>query len=292
MRRSQRSSTLAPNDDLEKQSTFSIKRSDSGIRVEKENELASSSIIPGDYGSLLDLVRLGSLSLDSPNIDSNKFDGQSQPRTSTNSNANVASVDSVSSLHNPENPDERNEHARGVEDLNTSKKEEKKYKSLMNQFNVQIALSTFACTLIVAFCAFVNAVISRHNGGRGHGIPFNVGVLLGFLAIAFHAGNIVISGRGAALCSGWHVVDKPERPVSYFLDTLAVCEHLYLHGTIFFILAVFEMSFIIFDHYVYPAIFCGMSLLGVLLLFTGKYREVSVVHKELVFIVRFLKRIF
>ena len=61
---------------------------------------------------------------------------------------------------------------------------------------------------------------------------------------------------------------------------MVLCEHLHLDGTVFFVIAVFISSFLVFDRYVYPLIFCGLSLMGVALFFSGKYREVSVVYKD------------
>jgi len=116
----------------------------------------------------------------------------------------------------------------------------------------------------------------------GNGIPHDIGLLFSFLAIAFHAGSIIISGRGAVLCSDPDA--KGRRPVKYFDETLVLCEHLHLDGTIFFVLAVFVSSFLVFNHVYYPLIFCALSLLGVALFFAGKYREVSVTYKDFVLI--------
>ena len=121
----------------------------------------------------------------------------------------------------------------------------------------------------------------------GNGIPRDIGLLFSFLAIAFHAGSIIISGRGAVLCSDPYVTGK--RPVEYFDRTLVLCEHLHLDGTVFFVLAVFVSSFLVFDQFAYPLIFCGLSLLGVALFFSGKYREVSVVYKDFVSIKRLIR---
>ena len=121
----------------------------------------------------------------------------------------------------------------------------------------------------------------------GNGIPRDIGLLFSFLAIAFHAGNIIISGRGAVLCSDPYVTGI--RPVEYFDKTLVLCEHLHLDGIVFFVIAVFISSFLVFDRYVYPLIFCGLSLLGVALFFSGKYREVSVVYKDFCYIKRVIR---
>ena len=114
----------------------------------------------------------------------------------------------------------------------------------------------------------------------GNGIPRDIGFLFSFLAIAFHAGGIIISGRGAVLCSDPDA--KGKRPIEYFDETLVLCEHLHLDGTIFFVLAVFVSSFLVFSRFYYPLIFCALSLLGVALFFAGKYREVSVTYKDFI----------
>ncbi|KAF8630997.1 hypothetical protein AX15_002688 [Amanita polypyramis BW_CC] len=167
-----------------------------------------------------------------------------------------------------------------------------RYKSFVHQFNVKVALSTFACSLIVAHASLVNGIARTHQDGSskgyiGNGIPYNVGLLLSFLAIAFHAASIIISGRGAVLCSDLHVIGQ--HPIEYFERTLVLCEHLQLDGIVFFVLVVFESSFLVFDHYVYPLIFCGLSLFGIVLFFSGKYREVSVVYKDYTFIKGFIR---
>ncbi|KAK2467611.1 hypothetical protein APHAL10511_000466 [Amanita phalloides] len=132
---------------------------------------------------------------------------------------------------------------------------------------------------------------TRHTLGTGkelgNGIPYDVALLFSFLAIAFHAGSIIISGRGAVLCSDPYVTGW--RPVKYFDDTLVLCEHLHLDGTVFFVIAVFESSFLAFEYWVYPLIFCGVSLLGVILFFSGKYREISVVYKDFLIFKNFVQ---
>ena len=90
--------------------------------------------------------------------------------------------------------------------------------------------------------------------------------------------NIIISGRGAALCSD-HTLVK-EYPLSYFHNSLATCEQLYLHGTLLFVVAVLEMSFAMFDNVIYPAVFCGVAALAGVVLLTGRYRKVSVMYRN------------
>jgi len=107
---------------------------------------------------------------------------------------------------------------------------------------------------------------------------FNVGLLLSFFAITFHMFNIIISGRAAALCSD-HTLVK-EYPLSYFYNSLATCEQLYLHGTLVFVVAVLEMSFAMFDSVIYPAVFCGVAALAGVVLVTGRYRKVSVMYRN------------
>ena len=107
---------------------------------------------------------------------------------------------------------------------------------------------------------------------------FNVGLLLSLFAITFHLFNVIISGRGTALCSD-HTLVK-EHTIAYFHRALATCEQLYLHGTLIFVVAVLEMSFAMFDSVVYPAVFCGVAALGGVVLVTGKFRKVSVMYQN------------
>ena len=117
---------------------------------------------------------------------------------------------------------------------------------------------------------------------------YNLGILLSLIAVAFHAGNIIIAGRGAVLCSDPDT-EIDLRRLNYFHAVLVVCEHLHLHGTIFFVIAVFETSFLLFAHYVYPGIFCGLSVVGVALYLTGKYREVSLMYRDIMRVVNFIR---
>ena len=137
--------------------------------------------------------------------------------------------------------------------------------------------STFTAGLIVSFCGLGKAL--QRDGEYAERL-FNVGVLLSFFAMTFHMFNIIISGRAAALCSD-HTTIK-EYPLSYFHNSLATCEQLYLHGTLVFVVAVLEMSFAMFDRVIYPAVFCGVSGLAGLVLVSGRYRKVSVMYRNLV----------
>ncbi|KAF8338634.1 hypothetical protein F5887DRAFT_919929 [Amanita rubescens] len=159
---------------------------------------------------------------------------------------------------------------------------DKQYESLIKRFNMKVTLSTFACTLIVTYYALVNAIVTSINKRHiGRGIPFNVGLLLSFIAIGFHAGSAIVAGRAAVLCSDPHLKKDP-RPEDYFPNILATCEHLDLDGTIVFVLAMFETSFLLFDSYIYPGVFCAVSVAGLAVFFAGKYREMSLMYKDFI----------
>ncbi|KAF8623934.1 hypothetical protein AX15_006101 [Amanita polypyramis BW_CC] len=158
----------------------------------------------------------------------------------------------------------------GIEDRRT-------YETLMQQFNMQLVISTFSAGLIVSFCGLAQTLLA--DGPHVKRL-YNVGLLLSLFAITFHMFNIIISGRGAALCSD-HTLVK-EHTIGYFYRALETCEQLYLHGTLFFVVAVLEMSFVMFDSVVYPAVFCGVALLGGVVLVTGKFRKVSVMYQNVV----------
>ena len=144
-------------------------------------------------------------------------------------------------------------------------------------YNPNARQSTFTAGLNVSFCGLGKALLN--NGAYAQRL-FNVGVLLSFFSMTCHMFNIIISGRAAALCSD-HTIVKVY-PLSYFHDSLATCEQLYLHGTIIFVTAVLEMSFAMFDNVVYPAVFCGVAALAGLVLVTGRYRKVSVMYRNMV----------
>ncbi|KIL59926.1 hypothetical protein M378DRAFT_199973, partial [Amanita muscaria Koide BX008] len=82
--------------------------------------------------------------------------------------------------------------------------DDKQYKYLvLKRFNFKVVLSTFACSLVVAYSAFADN-LARNDMSRvnyAHGIPYNICMLFAFLSIACHAMGAVVSGRGAVLCS-------------------------------------------------------------------------------------------
>ncbi|KIL58240.1 hypothetical protein M378DRAFT_200584 [Amanita muscaria Koide BX008] len=172
--------------------------------------------------------------------------------------------------------------------------DEQQYKYLGKRFNFKVVLSTFACSLVVAYTGFANNM-ARNNMSRinyAHGIPYNICMLLAYLAIACHAVSAVISGRGAVLCSDPDLIGEKHHTIKEFKIILSLCEHLNLHGIILFVLSVFGFSFFVFQDFVYPALFCGLSLLGVALIFCGKYRRLSLIHKDTILLWNAIKGIF
>ncbi len=142
------------------------------------------------------------------------------------------------------------------------------------------AQSTFACALIVTYCNLINALVTNVNKDLIGSIAFNIGLLLSFLAIALHAGSAIVAGRAAVVCSEPDLKAQPHRSEQYFNNIFTTCEHLDLDGTIVFVLAVFETSFLLFNSYVYPAVFCAVSVLVLVGIIVGKYRQISVVWKD------------
>ncbi|KIL58252.1 hypothetical protein M378DRAFT_15684 [Amanita muscaria Koide BX008] len=167
-------------------------------------------------------------------------------------------------------------------DIEKGAPDDLQYKYLVKRFNFKVVLSTFACSLVVAYMAFVNNVartLSRIN--YAHGIPFNICMLLGFLSISLHALSTIVSSRGAVLCSDPELIEEKKYKVEDFKDILSLCQHLNLHGIIVFALAVLGSSFFVFEDYIYPSVFCGFSFVLVFLIFVGKYRKLSLIHKDL-----------
>ncbi|KAM6492180.1 hypothetical protein JOM56_011904 [Amanita muscaria] len=172
--------------------------------------------------------------------------------------------------------------------------DDKQYKYLVKRFNFKVILSTFACSLVVTYSAFADN-LARNNMSRvnyAHGIPYNICMLLAFLSIACHAMGAVVSGRGAVLCSDPDLIGEKHHTEKEFKIILSLCQHLNLHGFILWALAVLGFSFFIFQDFVYPALFCGFSLSVVALVFFGKYRRLSLIHKDIILLWHGIKRIF
>lgn len=175
-------------------------------------------------------------------------------------------------------------------DIEKDAPDDLQYKYLVKRFNFKVVLSTFACSLVVAYMTFVNNVarsISHINYAQG--IPFNICMLLAFLSISLHALSTIISSRGAVLCSDPELIKEKKYKVEDFKVVLSLCQHLNLHGIILFALAVLGSSFFVFENYVYPAVFCGYSFVVVVLIFVGKYRKLSLIHRDLTGIIKALR---
>lgn len=155
--------------------------------------------------------------------------------------------------------------------------DEVKYKSMLEQFNMQLLVSTFTAGIILAWCSLVKVL--QINGAHAE-LLYNVGLLLSLLAIAFHFFNILLSGRCVALCSDH--TDLKDHNMRYFYNVLETCEQLYLHGMMMFGVAVLEMTFIMFDQVVYPAVFCGAVALGMAVLAAGQFRKLSVLYQNMI----------
>jgi hypothetical protein len=151
------------------------------------------------------------------------------------------------------------------------------------------AQSTFACALIVTYCNLINALVTNVNKDLVGGIAFNIGLLLSFISIALHAGSAIVAGRAAVVCSEPDLKSQTHRDGHYFNNIITTCEHLDLDGTIFFVLAVFETSFFMFNSYVYPGVFCGVSVLILVGIIVGKYRQISVVWKDFTWFVNWFR---
>ena len=123
-------------------------------------------------------------------------------------------------------------------------------------------------------------------------------LLLAFLAIACHGASSVCASRAAVLCCDPDLIlmddyrdkagnieapctkDVPRHTIEDFKATLSLCEHLNSDGIFLTVFAIFGLSFFVFESYVYPGIFCGLSLVGLSLIFCGKYRKLSRLYKD------------
>ncbi|KAK2467626.1 hypothetical protein APHAL10511_000481 [Amanita phalloides] len=119
---------------------------------------------------------------------------------------------------------------------------------------MQLLISTFTASLTASFVGLSKSL--QIEGAYAQRL-FNVGALFSLFALVMHIFNILISGRATALCSN-HTLVK-EHTLAYFHCALATCEQLYLHGTLVFGVAMLELSFVMFNSIIYPAVFCSVD---------------------------------
>ncbi|KAK2465113.1 hypothetical protein APHAL10511_002921 [Amanita phalloides] len=147
--------------------------------------------------------------------------------------------------------------------------EEKTYEILLQQFNMQLLISTFTASLAVSFVGLSKSL--QIEGAYPQRL-FNVSALLSLFALALHIFNILISGRAALL--------EPYPDQGAHLPTsIAPSPRASSSGTLVFGATMLELSFVLSDSIIYPAVFCGVTALVGIALLTGK---VSVMYRNVV----------
>lgn len=160
------------------------------------------------------------------------------------------------------------------------------YDSLTQQFNMLVVISTFTAGLIVSFLSLVAQLI-----GSNHRTPFNIGMLFAFFALAFHLGNLIVAGRGAAITAQHLVIGSKQYDPGYFRFYLSVCEQLQFAATLLFIVSIVILTFYIFISLAFPLVLLFISAIGALVVFWSSYWKVSITFRNFKFLVQNLRRL-
>ncbi|TFK41758.1 hypothetical protein BDQ12DRAFT_720572 [Crucibulum laeve] len=160
-------------------------------------------------------------------------------------------------------------------------RERKEYEALAEQFNSLVVISTFTAGLIVSFLSLVYGIIATE-----HRMAFDFGMLLSFLAMGAHLGNIVIAGRGVAVISQQQAIEENVlHDLAYFRHYLAICEQLQFWATILFVASIIVLCFFIFSSVAFPSVLLGISLIASFFVFWKVYWKISITLRNLKFIV-------
>ncbi|PPQ78313.1 hypothetical protein CVT25_011684 [Psilocybe cyanescens] len=158
----------------------------------------------------------------------------------------------------------------------------KYFDSVSQQFSMLVVISTFTAGLILAFLSLVYAII-----GTNHRTDFSVGMFFAFIAVFIHFGNIVLAGRGASLTSQ----QNRQHDFQYFKFYLAICEQLQFVAIIFLVISSIIMSFLIFSSVAFPVVLLLLSLVGILVVFSSAYWEISITFRNLKYLARNIQRV-
>lgn len=174
-----------------------------------------------------------------------------------------------------------------MKDAKSSEPDKKKaYQSLSEQFSMLVVISTFTASLIVAFLSLVKSIVLDN-----HRVAFDVGMLLAFFAMSLHFGNIIVAGRGSALTSQYSAAADNDYDLAYFQLYLKLCEQLQFIATILFIVAIVQLTFVIFSEIKYPLVLLGVACFGGLIVFWSVYWRVSITFRNLKFFVKSVRNL-
>lgn len=124
-----------------------------------------------------------------------------------------------------------------------------------------------------------------------HRVAFDVGMLLAFFAMSLHFGNIIVAGRGSALTSQYSAAADNDYDLAYFQLYLKLCEQLQFIATILFIVAIVQLTFVIFSEIKYPLVLLGVACFGGLIVFWSVYWRVSITFRNLKFFVKSVRNL-
>jgi hypothetical protein len=116
-------------------------------------------------------------------------------------------------------------------------------------------------------------------------------MLLAFFAMSLHFGNIIVAGRGSALTSQHSAVDREAYDLAYFHLYLELCEQLQFIATVLFIVAIVQLTFVIFSEIKYPLVLLGVAVFGGLIVFWSVYWRVSVTFRNIKFLVKSVRNL-
>ncbi|KAM6490588.1 hypothetical protein JOM56_013931 [Amanita muscaria] len=154
--------------------------------------------------------------------------------------------------------------------------DEKGRRFMAKRFKSKQAPSTFMCSLVIAYVAFITHVEQRD---LGYGIPYNFGVFLAFLAITAHGISIIVSSQRITICNDFSM-ERTEEDLQY---SLAACSILQFAGTTCFVMAAMGSVFLFFDHILYVVLFFAVSLAGLVAFVYGN-GELSRVYANILII--------
>ena len=105
-----------------------------------------------------------------------------------------------------------------------------------------------------------------------------------FISLLIHLGDIVIAGRGAALASQQ---DKLKLYNAHFFRVyLTICEQLQFLALIVFAVSIAVMIFLIFSSVAFPIVLVFLSFIGIMVVFSSAYWEVSITLRNLKYLFR------
>ncbi|GLB38952.1 hypothetical protein LshimejAT787_0601140 [Lyophyllum shimeji] len=158
-------------------------------------------------------------------------------------------------------------------------KEDAAFEALVSQFNMLVVISTFTASLIVSFLSLVKSIVVDN-----HPVAFDIGMLLSFLAMSLHFGNIIVAGRGSALTSQRAADRDGRHDLAYFRHYLALCEQLQFLATVVFLVSIVQLTFFIFHDIIFPFVLLGCAVFGGLVVFWSAYWQVSMTYRNLHFV--------